>query len=154
MESNATLNVRCAEAGLPSPYYGRVRVSVVIVTFNGRERLERALASLETQTRVPDEIVVVDNASTDGTLELLATRFPGVVVSEQSANLGFGRAVNAGATLATGDALVFINNDVVCQPDFIANLTEPLLDDAVGMVAGVLLQEADPGRGITSGIAM
>ena len=131
-----------------------MRVSVVIVTFNGRERLERALASLETQTRVPDEIVVVDNASTDGTLELLATRFPGVVVSEQSANLGFGRAVNAGATLATGDALVFINNDVVCEPDFIANLTEPLRDDAVGMVAGVLLQEADPGRIDTAGLVL
>lgn len=139
---------------MSSPYYGHVRISVVIVTFNGRERLRRALASLEIQTRVPDEVIVVDNASTDGTLELLAETFPDVVVSKQSENLGFGRAVNLGVTLATGDALVFINNDVVCEPDFIARLTEPLLGTAVGMVAGVLLQEADLTRIDTAGLVL
>lgn len=131
-----------------------MRISVVIVTFNGRERLERALASLDSQTRVPDEIIVVDNASSDGTLEMLAARFPDVIVSKQAENLGFGRAVNVGVTLATGNALVFVNNDVVCEPEFIAHLTEPLVDDTVGMVAGVLLQEADPTRIDTAGLVL
>ena len=131
-----------------------MRVSVVIVTFNGRERLERALASLESQTRLPDEIVIVENASSDGTLEMLATRFPAVVVSKQVENLGFGRAVNVGVALAAGDVLVLINNDVVCEPDFVEQLTRPLNDATVGMVAGVLLQEADPTRIDTAGLVL
>ena len=131
-----------------------MRISVVIVTFNGRERLTRALASLETQTRVPDEVIVVDNASTDGTLEVLAEQFPKAIVSTHTENLGFGRAVNAGVAVATGDVLVFINNDVVCEPEFITGITEPLHDSTVGMVAGVLLQEADPGRIDTAGLVL
>ncbi len=131
-----------------------MRISVVIVTFNGRERLERALASLEAQTRLPDEMIVVDNASSDGTREMLASRFPDVIVSPQADNLGFGRAVNVGAALATGDVLVFVNNDVVCETEFVARLTEPLADETVGMVAGVLLQEADPTRIDTAGLVL
>lgn len=154
MESNATLNACQSEGESSPPYYGRVRISVVIVTFNGRERLTRALASLETQTRVPDEVIVVDNASTDGTLEVLSERSSRVIVVKQAENLGFGRAVNAGVAVATGDVLVFINNDVVCEPEFITGITEPLHDSTVGMVAGVLLQEADPARIDTAGLVL
>ncbi len=112
---------------------------VVIPTLDGRERLLRTLASLERQT-VRAEVVVVDNASTDGTAEAVTERFPDVRVLQNERNLGFGAAINAAALELEGDVLVLVNNDVVCEPEFVAWITEPLAEDGVGMAAGVLLQ--------------
>ena len=131
-----------------------MRPVVVIPTFNARDLLEEALGSIEAQT-VPVEIVVVDNASTDGTLELLADRFPQVTVVRNSSNMGFGRAVNRGVRVATkADVLVLVNNDAVCAPDFIERLLVPFADSQIGMVAGVLLQGADPGLVDSAGIEL
>ena len=76
---------------------------------------------------------------------MLATRFPRVTVVRNTANLGFGRAVNRGAAEAgAAEVIILINNDAVCEPAFVANLLEPFADESVGMVAGVLLQGAAP----------
>ena len=123
-----------------------MRAVVVIPTLNACEPLARAVASLEAQT-VPVQVIVVDNASSDGTLEMLATRFPRVHVVRNTENLGFGRAINRGARAAAAqdaDALVLVNNDAVCKPEFVAELLRPFADPAVGMVAGVLLQSTAP----------
>ena len=131
-----------------------MRAVVVIPTLNACALLEEALASLEAQT-VPVEVIVVDNASTDGTRELLTTRFPGVTVVRSEENLGFGRAVNRGAaTEMDADVIVLVNNDAVCAPDFIAQLLAPFGDPAVGMVAGVLLQGGAPDRIDSAGIEL
>ncbi len=90
---------------------------VVIPTLNGRERLLRTLESLERQTAEAD-VVVVDNASTDGTAEAVAERFPAVRVVRNERNLGFGAAINRAALDLDGDVLVLVNNDVVCEPEF------------------------------------
>ena len=108
--------------------------------------------SLDGQSRPADEVIVVDNASSDGTAEWLRAARPEVVLVEQSENLGFGRAVNRGVDAATGDILVLINNDVVCEPTFIEAIIRPFARPEVGMVAGVLLQEADPSRIDTAGL--
>ena len=118
-----------------------MRAVVVIPTLNACGLLAEAVASVEAQT-VPVEIVVVDNASSDGTLEMLAARFPRVTVVRNTENLGFGRAVNRGAARRTADVIVLVNNDAVCAPDFVAELLAPFADESVGMVAGVLLQGA------------
>jgi GT2 family glycosyltransferase len=118
-----------------------VRATVVIPTLNARELLAEALDALETQT-VEHDVVVVDNASTDGTAELVAERWPRVRVVRLEENLGFGRAVNRGADLAETDALVLINNDVICEPDFLERLLEAL--EGADMAAGVLLQHDRP----------
>src|SRR5690349_16150511 len=89
--------------------------TVVIPSWNGRERLLNAVASLASA-----DVVVVDNASTDGTAEALAMRFPDVRVVRNERNLGFGRAINRAALALEGDgALVLVNNDVVCRPGFV-----------------------------------
>ena len=114
----------------------------------------RRLASLEAQT-VPVDVVVVDNASTDETLQMLSTRFPDVTVVRNTENLGFGRAVNRGAAAAgDADVMILVNNDAVCAPDFVAQLLEPFADPAVGMAAGVLLQAADHGLIDSAGIEL
>ena len=121
-----------------------MRAVVVIPTLNACELLAEAVASVETQT-IPVETIVVDNASTDGTLEMLAARFPQVSVVRNTENLGFGRAVNRGAAEAgDADVIVLVNNDAVCAPDFVAELLAPFADESVGMAAGVLLQGAAP----------
>jgi GT2 family glycosyltransferase len=131
-----------------------MKATVVIPTVDGRERLLRALASLRVQTRPAETIVVVDNASTDGTAKAVAREFPEVAVLRNEENLGFGRAINLAALEADGDALVLVNNDVVLEPDFLERLLEPLAEEGVGMVAGVLLQVRDPGRIDSAGIEL
>jgi GT2 family glycosyltransferase len=130
-----------------------VHATVIIPTFNGRELLAEALAHLTRQT-VAHDVVVVDNASTDGTAELVAERFPEAQVVHMTANTGFGRAVNAGVAAARTEAIVLINNDVLCAPDFLERLLEPLADESVSMVAGVLLQHDRPQLVDSAGIEL
>jgi GT2 family glycosyltransferase len=125
--------------------------TVVIPTLNARDLLRGALESLDRQTR-PPTVVVVDNASTDGTAELVAERFPHVRLVRSERNLGFGRAVNLGVREVETDALVLVNNDVVCEPDFVERICEPLGEERVGSAAGVLLQGAAPDRVDSAGI--
>ena len=107
---------------------------VVIPTWNGRALLDRCLPTVIRQGRV----IVVDNGSTDGTDELLATRFPDVRVVAFPENRGFAAAVNAGMAAGDAKAVVLVNNDVECDEDFVAALAEALRPDGVGMAAGLL----------------
>ena len=126
---------------------------VVIPTLNGRERLLRTLSSLARQT-APAPVVVVDNASTDGTAEVVAELHPDMRVVRNERNLGFGAAINRAALELDGDLLVLVNNDVVCEPGFLERLTAPFADPSVGMVAGVLLQATAPELVDSAGIEL
>lgn len=100
------------------------RVSVVIPTFNRRTILEETLAALTRQTYPPVEVVVVDDGSTDGTSDSLqawaeAHRELPTTALHQS-NSGPGRARNLGVAHATGDLVVFIGDDTIPEPDFLA----------------------------------
>ena len=132
-----------------------MKACVVIPTLNGCALLAEALVSLEAQT-VRADIVVVDNGSTDGSLEMLASRFPNVQVVANDHNMGFGRAVNRGVAAAASDTgvIVLVNNDVVCRADFVEHILAPFEDERVGMVAGVLLQAAAPDRVDSAGIVL
>jgi GT2 family glycosyltransferase len=120
-----------------------MKIQVVIPTLDGRERLLKTLASLDEQT-VSAEVVVVDNASSDGTGHAVAERHPHVRVVRNDRNLGFGAAINRAALELDGDVLVLVNNDVVCEPRFLERITAPFGDPQVGSVAGVLLQADQP----------
>lgn len=131
-----------------------MQACVIIPTLDARDLLLRTLESLETQTAPPARVVVVDNGSRDGTATAVAERFPAVDVRRLERNLGFGKAINAGALDAEEDVLVLVNNDVVCEPAFVERICEPFADPRVGMVAGVLLQESDPGLVDSAGIEL
>jgi N-acetylglucosaminyl-diphospho-decaprenol L-rhamnosyltransferase len=117
------------------------RLSVVVVTYNCREDIVRTLPALAEQLGDDDQIVVVDNASSDGTPDE-AERWATVV--RNSANEGFAAAANVGAGLAAGDLLVFLNPDAVPQPGFADAIRAPLLED--GWSAWMGLVTADDGR--------
>jgi GT2 family glycosyltransferase len=120
-----------------------VRADVVVVTWRGRDVLASCLEHLAAQTE-PHRVIVVDNASRDGTAELVRERFPDATYVELPENRGFGAAVNAGVAAGDGDAVVLVNNDVDVDPGFLAALLAPLRADVhIGMVAGMTLM---PGR--------
>src|SRR5437764_13847050 len=100
-------------------------LSVVIVTFNSREALARTLSALSPELAAGDELIVVDNASSDGTAALVPELAPRARLVETGANLGFAAACNAGAEVATGDLLVLLNPDAVPEPGFRQSIAAP-----------------------------
>jgi len=130
-----------------------MRATVVIPTLNARSLLSEALEHLAAQT-VDHDVVVVDNASTDGTAEAVRTGFPHVRLVVLDENLGFGRAVNRGVEDVETEVVVLVNNDVLCAPDFLERLLEPFAEGGVGMVAGVLLQHDRPHLVDSAGIEL
>ncbi len=90
-----------------------IRVSIIIVSWNAKAYLDLCLASISDKTcAAPWEIIVVDNASTDGSPELVTQKYPHVRLIRNETNLGFAKANNIGATYSRGQYLGFINSDV------------------------------------------
>lgn len=91
-----------------------MKLSIVIVSWNARDYLDQCLRSIQTTALdVAPEVIVVDNASTDGSPGLVEQRFPEVKLVRSPENLGFAKGNNLGLKLATGDYLCLINSDVV-----------------------------------------
>ncbi len=101
------------------------RVTVVIPTWNGKELLDMCLPPLRAALRSGDEIIVVDNASTDGTHEHILESYPGVRVLRKEENGGFRGGCNAGLKVATSEIIIFLNNDMVVEKNFLQPLLEP-----------------------------
>lgn len=124
------------------------RVSVVIVSYRSRDALGPCLESLRAcAARVPLEVIVVDNASVDGTADWIRAEYPEVELIANPDNRGFTRGVNQGLARARGSALFVLNPDCEVTPDALERLlavmertsslaaVAPLLLDGVGQVA-------------------
>lgn len=122
-----------------------MRLSVVIVTWNCAELLAQCLASLRAQTGLGElELLVVDNASSDGSAERARAEWPGAVVIANDRNLGFAQASNQGLAAAQGDLLLLLNPDTVLpQPDTLARVVQRLRAHPQIDMAGVRLVFAD-----------
>jgi hypothetical protein len=93
------------------------RVSVVILSWNTRELLAACLASLrDAPDRTTRELIVVDNASTDGSAEMVARVFPQVTLLRNAENRGYTAGNNTGAAHATGELLFLLNSDTELRP--------------------------------------
>ena len=93
-------------------------LSIIIVSWNTKKYLEECLTSLRAiDGNLSAEIIVVDNASTDGSPEMVRTQFPEVILKETGANLGFAGGNNVGIKEATGKYVCLINSDVNVPPD-------------------------------------
>lgn len=107
------------------PAAHRLTVTVIIPAYNRADLLPETLASLLDQTRVPDEIIVVDDGSTDGTPDLLANYDPPVRVIRQE-NRGLAGARNTGIDAAQGDLIAFLDSDDLLLPASIERRAEYL----------------------------
>jgi GT2 family glycosyltransferase len=91
-----------------------VDLAIVIVSYNTRSELENCLQSLHDHPpRVPYEIVVVDNASRDGSVDAVRSRWPGVTVIALHSNVGFASANNAGIRATKSELVLLLNSDTV-----------------------------------------
>ncbi len=86
-------------------------VSVVVVSFNTRELLRQCIAAVVAQTGPDVEVIVMDNGSTDGSLEMLATEYPEVSVEALPGNFGFAAANNLALPKCTGEYILLLNSD-------------------------------------------
>jgi GT2 family glycosyltransferase len=122
-------------------------VSVVIVTWNGRGLLERFLPSVVATDYPALEVVVADNASTDGTAEWLAATHPAVRVVRHPENWLFARGNNAAVAQTTAPLVCLLNNDVEVPPGWLRPLVAALeAEPRVAAVQPKLLQHPDPAR--------
>lgn len=103
-------------------------VSVVIVSYNGRDLLRRCLSSLYQHTRNQQfEVIVIDNASLDGTPEMVEAEFGQVRLVRRETNGGYARAVNQGFALAQGDVVLVLNPDAELTADILTPMRSYLL---------------------------
>lgn len=116
------------------------RASIIIPNWNGAQHLTACLDSLRRQTFRGFEIIVADNASADGSLELLAGRYPEVKALALDRNYGFAGACNAGLRVAQGEIRILLNNDTEADPAWLAEVAAAFeRHPEAGMVASKML---------------
>lgn len=112
------------------------QISVIIVSWNTRELLKGCLNSIRiTGGSLVQEVIVVDNGSTDGSPEMVAKEFPAMTLIRSQENLGFACGNNLGIKRASGSWLALVNSDVVVHPDCFERLANYLeAHEKVGLV--------------------
>lgn len=108
-------------------------LSVVIVNFNTRAHLQHCLASVVAQA---ERVVVQDNGSTDGSVEMVRRAFPSVVLRVDDANPGYGAAANRGIRACGGTDVLLLNSDTVAAPDAVARLGRYLAEHPRAAIVG------------------
>jgi GT2 family glycosyltransferase len=123
-----------------------MHVAVIVPNWNGRRWLGQCLRALSEQTSPPAEVIIVDNGSSDGSLELV-TDVPGARIIELHRNTGFANAVNVGIEAARSEAVALLNTDVILDPDWIRRTSARLdADPGLAAVGCKMLQMDDPTR--------
>jgi GT2 family glycosyltransferase/glycosyltransferase involved in cell wall biosynthesis len=132
------------------------RVAAVVLNYRTPEQTWLAARSLQTGMVAPDRLVVVDNASGDGSADWIRARLSGADVLELRENLGFSGGCNAGIRFALehgADSVLLVNSDAVLRPDAVPALLEAARQHpSAGVIAPVLLSRGEPDRIASAGI--
>lgn len=120
------------------------KVSIIIVNWNGKNDLIRCLESLRDSEYTNTELIVVDNGSTDGSLELLEKEFKEAQVVSLGKNVGRSEALNIGTKLSAGELVLHLDNDIrICDPALITKLVEKISSDSTIGVCGPMVLNMD-----------
>ena len=124
-----------------------MNVTLIVVNWNRKLLLRACLAGVQAQTRPAEQVIVVDNGSTDGSVEMLRAEFPEVSVIRNTDNRGFCAANNQGIGAARGDLIALLNNDAEADAHWLAALERVFAEQpSVGMAASKILVYEDPRR--------
>jgi len=122
-----------------------MKISVIIPNFNGIDILRNCLHSLVRHDRTPEQIIVVDNGSSDGSADAVRNEFPKVDLVLLKSNTGFTGANNAGLHASDGDLLVLLNNDCVVEPGWLENLYMRMEESSIAAVTSSMRNISDVG---------
>lgn len=122
-----------------------MELSIIIPSYNTKELLLACLGSIYQETKTPFEIIVVDNGSTDGTLEGIVSRYKDIVLIQNKQNLGFAKAINQGLEKAQGKYLLLLNSDTVIENNAIDKEVLFLETHSEVGVVGCQLKNTDGG---------
>ncbi len=98
--------------------------SVIVLTYNSREFVDRCLDAVLAQTYPNFEVIVVDNGSCDGTADFVSARYPHTLLVRSRDNAGYGAGNNLGVADAVGELLVFLNPDAIPEREWLCQLIE------------------------------
>ena len=116
-------------------------ISIVIVNYNGKNHLQKCLPSIMKLNYKNYEIIIVDNNSTDNSIEYVKNSFPSVIIIKLDKNYGFAEPNNIGAKNAKGDFLLFLNNDTIVTPDCVNELLKIIQsDEKIAICQSLLLK--------------
>ncbi|MBI5557981.1 MAG: glycosyltransferase family 2 protein [Deltaproteobacteria bacterium] len=115
-----------------------ILVSIIIVNYNGKHFLDDCLSSIKKLVSVPYEIIIVDNASSDGSCDYIKTSWPDIKLVESKENSGFTGGNNLGVSQARGALLFLVNNDTKLLSDIKVACNMFSVDPNLGVVGGRL----------------
>src|ERR1035437_9645327 len=96
------------------------KVTVVLLNWNGLEYIEKCVESIFKQTYSNIELIIVDNGSTDFSLDVISRKYPDLQILKNETNLGFAQGMNTGITASSGEFVLLLNLDVYLKDDYVA----------------------------------
>lgn len=125
----------------------RVRTSIVVVNYNGKSFLKNCIDSLTASEASQEEIIIVDNASIDESCAYIRKEFPHVKLLALDKNYGFAEANNRGVQSASGEYVIFLNNDTAVTPGWLTGLVNVMeADREIGVAGSKILLMHEPGK--------
>jgi GT2 family glycosyltransferase len=117
------------------------KVSIIIINYNGKNLLETCLESLFKIDYTNFEVILVDNNSTDNSIEFITKNYPSIIIIKLDSNQGFAEPNNIASKIAKGKYLLFLNNDTIVTPKFISKMVEAMENDTkIGICQSMLLK--------------
>lgn len=132
-------------------------VCVIVVNYNGADILEECLNALQQQTYRPFEVIVVDNGSTDESVEFICDNYPHVVLVALEKNKGFAKAHNIALEQALKkepQAIALVNTDAVLDPDWLHSVMSFMEESGFDLVQSIICMHSDPERIDSAGIGV
>jgi GT2 family glycosyltransferase len=115
-------------------------VSILVLNWNGERVIRKSLDSIRRLTYPKKEVIVIDNNSTDSSVEIVREEYPEFQLLQNSRNLGFAAGMNEGIKEARGSLILLHNNDAISHPASLSILVKRILSDpSIGIVGGLIL---------------
>ncbi len=120
-----------------------MKISLIVLNYNGKKHLKEYFTSVFKQTLIPDEIIMMDNASTDDSIEYTRKNFPEVKIIKNSFNAGTALGSNIAFEYSTGDVVIFQSNDMRLDKNCVKYLIKAIEENKnIGIATSILLQHA------------